>query len=290
MDYRKCEISYTTRKQLLSTIFSPENKYYNLSIIDVIDDGRARNTLLRKGYRTVSDLKEILSADDGHSDISDRCKNKVFNALMKLQGEPLSDTLGRQMFCDILPDYDDVSIRWIDLFTKDRRISSNLVHADYRKIGSLHCIAERSLELIVGSSMMPRLYILEKALSISPEENLSEIWMSDFSSRRGRITLRQARGEKRADIAAEEGVSAERVRQMTSKFFYGQQPYLEMIDNKLNMTEDRNISLIFPNEDCQKTFLFWKMIEIRSHKTVLPKEEWMKRNLPDLLNKKAPAD
>ena len=54
------QFTNTEKQQIIMTVFEPGSRYRDLLVDDVIEDGRARNFLLRGGIRTLSDLEKVL--------------------------------------------------------------------------------------------------------------------------------------------------------------------------------------------------------------------------------------
>ena len=187
-----------------------------------------------------------------------------------LSGQPAGvtsgdGTPGRLMFADTLPEYVDLPQRALSLLIKDRKPIRKLLDEGYKKVGNLRGISEATLEKIVGSGFMPRFYVIERNLGRKPENWLPEIWKEDIDSRRGQIVMKTVLGQPRNIIASEEGVSGERIRQMTEKFFLGQDPFLEIVDDKIMSSgEQEDILLrLFPDETDRGIFLVWKQLKRR---------------------------
>ena len=241
----------------------------HLATETVIEDGRTRNYLLRSGARTVDDIIRLLDEDARHpvGGLTTLKKTRIYESLLILVTTPKESHTddGRRMFADTLPEYDTLSQRSLNLMIKDRRPIRKLLDAGYKKVGSLKGIPERTLAGIVGEGMMPRFYVIEEKLIRKPEEWLPEIWQADIKSRRGRIVDKSAHGQTRSSIAAEEGVTVERIRQMTEKFFLGQDPFLEIIEEKISRAEEQDSELlrVLPNENERNIYLVWRMLKAK---------------------------
>lgn len=170
---------------------------------------------------------------------------------------------GRAMFPDMHEEYADMTIYSLNLFIKDKRPLKKLHDNRYRDVKSLKGIPELILEEIVTTGYMDRFYDLEEKLVRAPEDLLSEIWMKDLDSRRGQMVLKRAKGVSPLEIAEEEGLSRERVRQLINKFYLRQEPYLELVEDRLNRSEDpeEELKRLFVDEKSRDVFATWQIIK-----------------------------
>ena len=143
------------------------------------------------------------------------------------------------MFEDMLPCYDDLSVWALLIFIKNRRPIRALIDNGRRKTGSLRGIKSGQLEEIVGVEMMERFCEAQRILADPVPKWISDMWIEDLNSRRGRIVLKRSQGLKYADIAEEEGLSRQRITQMVCKFFAGQEAFLNIVADELSDNEDK---------------------------------------------------
>ena len=176
----------------------------------------------------------------------------------------------KSMFEDMLPCYYDLSVWSLLLFVGNRRPLRALIDNGKKRIGSLREISEDTLEDIVGTDMMEVFFTTRKMLSRTPQDWICDIWGNCLSDRRGKIVMKKAEGRTYTEIADEEGLSRQRITQIVSKFFAGQEPFLKIIEENLKGTPDYDdeLSKVFPDATFRSIYRTW--IATQNRKKGLP--------------------
>ena len=234
----------------------------NVKIDKVIEEGRIRRFLTENHLFTVGDIaNSVNNIVDPFAGLTLYEQSVLYDAIARVAGTAFDN--GRPMFHDVHEEYGDMTIYSLNLFIKDKRPLKKLHDNGYRDVKSLKGIPELILEEIVTTSYMDRFYDLEEKLVRAPEDLLSEIWMKDLDSKRGQMLLKRAKGVTPLEIAGEEGLSRERVRQLINKFYLRQEPYLELVEDRLNRSEDPEGELkkLFADEKSRDVFTMWQIIK-----------------------------
>ena len=247
---------------LLEALSKLSDKDKQIKIEKTIDDGRTRNYLLRCGVRTIGDLEDsFLQADKKNLDgMTEYCMKVIIESISEfLERE---EDAGREMFTNMLPEYDHISIEAINLIIKDRRPIGKLLDEGYKDIGSLRGIPEKHLEELTTPDVKKRFYKAEEYLSKSPEEWLSQIWKNNLDDRKQRILTDRADGLTCREIGIKEGISTQRVSQISCKFYWGQDAILEAIENKIAAEKDREtaLNIVFSDKMHRDIFIVWEKI------------------------------
>ena len=273
------EFTNTEKQQILRTVFAPGSRYRDLPVEDVVEDGRARNFLLRSNIMTLSDLEKVLLGNKkiSRGTFTQRREEVVYDSLKKLGMTPKKEGYGRFMFTKLDDVYKDMSVWELSMFIKDYRIIRRLMEKGYRKIGDLGSFREGDLEEIVGKRFMEKFYQIEECFSAGPEAWLPDIWEDKLKTRPGQIVKMRTEGLNNTQVANEIGLSRQRIGQLLLRFYAGQERYLLIIENKIK--EGAKIGSLLPDEQSQKIYLIWKKIKDMRHNKSLLKEEWMGKYL-----------
>ena len=273
------QFTNTEKQQIIMTVFEPGSRYRDLLVDDVIEDGRARNFLLRGGIRTLSDLEKVLlgSKKISRGNLTERREEAIFESLKKLGKTPKRETSGRFMFTKLDDDYKDISVWELSMFIKDYRIIRRLMEKGCRKIGDFSGLREGDLEELVGLRFIEKFYMIEEYFCSGPEVWLPNIWNENLSTRPGQIVKLRTEGLNNTQVAKELGLSRQRIGQLILRFYAGQERYLLIIEKKEKAGE--NIGSLLPDDRSQKIYLIWKKIKNMRHNQPLLKEDWMGKYL-----------
>ncbi len=96
-------------------------------------------------------------------------------------------------------------------------------------------------------------------MALELEQIIAEIWDKKSDSRAVAIILERSKGRSYKQIAEEEELSRERIRQMILNFYSGQDHFLEKIKEKLSASKDKieTLQRLFPKENHRVFFINW---------------------------------
>lgn len=249
-----------SRYQVLEILSQPEYTDRHLRIEEVIEHNATRNYLRRNGIRTLEELVAALKEENVH--ITPVKERIIYESLTRLKVRPkrTNTSYVREMFTEMDVQYFDLPIDSLQLFTNRRKTIDKLKEQNYKRIGDLNGILESSLECIIGADKLDLYLDIEQKLKEKPETLITAIWDRDLETRNGKITEKRTEAMSLQEIGEKAGISRERVRQMIIKFFSWQDPFLQLIDERIKASENEKVAIkqAFPETIHRRLFRVWK--------------------------------
>lgn len=262
-NYSRKEAQRRNRRSIFEDLNQPQYRENNCRIEDVIYDSFVRNYLRRNGIGRLSELVKVLS--DGSIQLfkgfTEYKENVIYESLEAYIRSPQKEFVSKDKtvlneFSEI---YKNLPIESLRLFLRDKRAIEKLQMNGFRKVGELVGIEETKLEYIIGQNSFNQFLAIEETLKNPPEIILTEIWEKRMNSRDADIVLKRAKGYSLNAIGREEGLTRERIRQIAGRFYDKQEPFLSLIKDKVNSSENKNQLLLelFPKQNCRLLFELW---------------------------------